>query len=115
MGPICWKKANKSKFVHGEIQDDPDQYLLFKGDDSMVNLRMEEKLKNKEAIDVSKCQRTGDGDYILDSFTSGVDYCDAKAESWIWSIGQNLATGQILASTTGKFYENCDFKCLWLR
>ena len=81
----------------------------------MLNLRMQEKLKAREAIDVSKCEKTPEGDYILKEFTEGKDYCDGKKEHWIWSIGKHKVTGQIVASTSTKFYQNEDYECLWLR
>lgn len=76
---------------------------------------MERKIKTGEAIDISTCVRTDEGAYHLIVFTEEVDYCDAKTEEWIWSIGEHLATGQILAATDTRFYNNPLFKCLWLR
>lgn len=80
----------------------------------MVNMRMKEKLSAGEAIDVSKCKRSGN-DYILTSFHADKDYCDADLEHWIWSIGCRKSDGAILASTTTHLYQNPDFECLWLR
>jgi hypothetical protein len=76
---------------------------------------MKEKLENGEAIDVSACEKNENGDYILTNFEEDVDYCDSVNEWWIWSIGKNYTTGQILASTNSKFYQNKDYKCLFLR
>lgn len=76
---------------------------------------MEEKLDKNEAIDISACKRTTGGYYILTNFIEDTDYCDAKAEHWIWSIGKNYATGEILASTNNNFYQNTEYKCLFLR
>lgn len=76
---------------------------------------MEEKLDKGEAIDISSCKRTPEGHYVLKEFVDEVDYCNAKDEHWIWSIGKNYKTGQILASTGNIFYENPDYKCLFLR
>lgn len=81
----------------------------------MNNLVMERKIKNGKAIDVSKCERDGDGNYILESFTEDIDYCDASTETRIWSIGEHVETGRILAATNVKFYQNPAYKCLWLR
>ena len=75
---------------------------------------MIEKVNSGEAIDLSK-NETKDGFYILKQFVDGADYCDLKNETWIWSIGKNYKTGQILASTDTVFYQNPDFECLWLR
>ncbi len=78
---------------------------------------MQQKLTNGEAIDVSTCKRTPEGYYILTEFDEhgDMDYCDAKNEFWIWSIGRNYATGEILASTNNNFYQNTEYKCLFLR
>ena len=81
----------------------------------MRNQAMRRKLDKAEAVDVSKCERDGSGNYILESFTEGVDYCDAAIEVWIWSIGKHIETGKILASPDGRFYKNPAYTCLWLR
>lgn len=81
----------------------------------MRNLRMAEKIAKGEAIDISSCERNKDGDYILKRFVGNVDYCDGSTEEWIWSIGRDRQTGEILASTTTKFYQNPSFECLFLR
>lgn len=81
----------------------------------VMNKRMAEKLAGGEAVDVSECARTPEGDYILEKFIDDVDYCDKEREAWIWSIGKNIQTGQIIASTTGRFYQNPLYECLWLR
>jgi hypothetical protein len=78
----------------------------------MWNKRMQEKLNDGSAMDVSGCELTDEGDYILTDFEEGVDYCDAKTEKWIWSIGKDRTTGVILASTSDKYYQNPDFECL---
>lgn len=75
---------------------------------------MEEKLEQGDCIDVSGFAQTADGDYILPDFVDGVDYCDKRKEDWIWSIGR-FPDGRILASTSGKFYQNPNCECLWLR
>jgi len=83
----------------------------------MDNLRMKEKLDNGEAIDLSQCEREGNS-YIIppEMFRDdGVDYCNAKTEQWIWSIGRRYSDGLILASTRTEYYQNDKFECLWLR
>lgn len=87
-----------------------------------MNLRMRELVRNGEAFNLSKCDRTTDGDYILPgkmiprkTERNPHDYCDLEAELWIWSIGRNKRTGQIIASPYGKFYQNPKYECLWLR
>lgn len=99
----------------------------------MKNQAMQRKLIKRKAIDVSTCERTAAGDYLLAEFVEGKDYCDALAEAWIWSIervlrplpsvmanGERrlLAPGQYLASTTTRFYspnKSAAFECVWLR
>lgn len=84
----------------------------------MRNKAMEEKLKNGQAKDVSKF-RTETGRYLLpEKFAENLDFdfCDAKLEVWIWSIGkEKTSAGRIFASTTGEFYEHPSYICLWLR
>ena len=70
-----------------------------------------------QAKDVSPFH-TNTGRYELppDFFVEDVDYCDAKREVWIWSIGKELTSaGRIFASTSGEFYQNPKFECLFLR
>lgn len=82
----------------------------------MHNQSMVKKLRDREAIDLSKCRREGKF-YILDHFDihAEVDYCDTVTESWIWSIGKRHSDGVILASLGTDFYQNPDYHCLWLR
>lgn len=80
----------------------------------MINKSMQRRLATKQAIDVSKCRRLGDF-YVLDEVIDGKDYCDARKEVWIWSVGRRKSDGVILASTTTILYGNSDFECLWLR
>jgi hypothetical protein len=100
---------------------------------SMGNRRMAEKLKARQAINVSECRRTAGGDYILERFVDGLDYCDAAQEAWVWSIGKllepmettlangdqvTLAAGTYLASTSNRHYsagESQIIECVWLR
>lgn len=79
-----------------------------------MNLRMLEKVREGDAIDISDRTTTPNGDYILDQ-VEDVDYCDLRKQAWIWSIGKHKQTGQILASTSAKFYQHPEYECLWLR
>lgn len=87
----------------------------------LQNLRMAEKLSDFDAEDLSQCEKTPEGYYILagemanPNRIEGVDFCDSSTESWIWSIGQNKKTGQVLASLDTCFYQNPEYECLWLR
>lgn len=83
----------------------------------MNNKAMERKLKSGRAKDVSPF-RTQTGRYELPPgfFEEDVDYCDAKLEAWIWSIGkERTSAGRIFASTSGEFYQAEAYECLWLR
>jgi hypothetical protein len=82
----------------------------------MKNLRMHEKLNLGECVDVNRIGRSvGVGLFVLDSFETGVDYCDAANEAWIWSIGKHCITGVMMAAIDSRFYQNPQYECLWLR
>jgi len=83
----------------------------------LVNQRKQEKLESGEAIDLSNCEREGRYYVVPENLwdDSGVDYCDSIREAWIWSIGRRYSDGVILADTSGIFYQNNNFQCLWLR
>lgn len=82
----------------------------------MKNLRMREKLDLGECIDVNKIGHSiVVGLFVLDGYVDGKDYCDAANEAWIWSIGKNIVTGQIMAATDSRFYQNPHYTALWLR
>lgn len=77
---------------------------------------MEKALQENEALDVRKIgEEISPGVFKLKYFEEGVDYCDARTENWIWSIGKNKTTGEIFASLDTRFYSNKEFECLWLR
>jgi len=94
---------------------------------------MQRMLERGDCVDVSACQRTATGDYVLEAFVDGVDYCDAVAEVWIWSIGRTLRplpavladgsrlvlpAGTYLASRSNHLYssgESETIKCVFLR
>jgi hypothetical protein len=82
-----------------------------------VNRRMLEKHELGIVIDVSGCERTPEGYYVLTEFVDGKDYADCKTQEWIWSIGRRKTDGVLLASTDshGVFYQHPDFECVWLR
>lgn len=96
----------------------------------MQNQAMRRKLQKNEAVDVSKCERTITGDYILPTFQSDKDYCNAETEQWIWSVGcltvdlpsvmfngerRTLSKGTYLAAESAKWYQNSVCECVWLR
>jgi hypothetical protein len=94
----------------------------------LTNRAMQRKLDNVEAIDVSDLERLGPY-YVLREYEDGVDYCDAKLEAWVWSIGRAERTcsfmhegvefmvpkGMILVSLSNDLYQRPGFECLWLR
>lgn len=80
----------------------------------MDNLAMAEKLRKVEAIDISSFAREGKY-YVVPVFVEDVDYCDAKREAWVWSIGRRKSDGVVLASLSADLYQNPAFDCLWLR
>lgn len=82
----------------------------------MKNKYMEKAIRDGECIDLSDNEMTPDGKYyIVDDFEDGIDYCNAKTEEWIWSIGKNLKTGEIHASHQADIAGRPDYKLLWLR
>lgn len=104
----------------------------------MNNKAMQRKLETGYAVDLSGCDRTADGDYVVPAETGrlaekeGVDLCDAATESWVWSMGQSigdgyatmrdgtqrlLPRGTYVASLDTKFYlaEDRGWRCVWLR
>jgi hypothetical protein len=82
----------------------------------MDNRAMAYKLKTGAALDVhTEGVTIGRGRYRLRRFVADVDYCDAQAEAWIWSIGRRYADDAIIASTGSELYQNPDFECLFLR
>lgn len=91
----------------------------------MINLAMQEKLEKKEAFDVSGCKNDGvvyDLTGVLtvsEIYDGDLDFCDAKTEKWIWSIGVVEVDGKdrILAAVDSRFYgQRHDVEqCIWLR
>ncbi|MDT4967611.1 MAG: hypothetical protein QOJ64_2348 [Acidobacteriota bacterium] len=85
--------------------------------DEIPNAMLRSMLEG-ECLDVRKIGRPlrgTPGDFILGGFLEGIDYADVDNGEWIWSIGRNKKTGQIRASTSGRYYEHPDYECLWVR
>jgi hypothetical protein len=80
---------------------------------------MKEYLENGSCLDVNAVGVPVEGfegvAWELKKFLDGYDYCDAKNERWMWSIGQRVTDSRIFAATDTRFYANPMFKCLWLR
>lgn len=84
----------------------------------MHNLSMKRKLEEDDCLDVNKegvPYLPHPGWWVLKRFIDGKDYCDAARELWIWSVGRNKTTGQIIASTGSDLYQHPEYVCLFLR
>lgn len=105
----------------------------------MANRRMRERLASGEAVDLTGCERSAAGEYLLGRvsvadlararkdhevlrlaerdtpFAEGKDYCNAATEAWIWSVGVHRESGQVWASHRSNKYRNPAFVCIWLR
>jgi hypothetical protein len=88
---------------------------------NMRNRAMARKLAQDKCVDVSKRGKLVEGTeekplvFELSDFDDDTDYAHVPTETWMWSVGKNLETGQILAATDGRFYQNPAYTCLWLR
>lgn len=86
-----------------------------------ANPEIQARILDGRAIDVSWWDLGDDGFYVvpedfdLDALPDGVDLCDARRQTWIWSIGQDEATGVRLASTGQDFVGRPGWDLLWLR
>lgn len=79
---------------------------------------MQQLLKSGEVLDVVDLgYEVQPGVWKLTQFIEGSDYYDSKNKHWIWSIGQDLNTGEIFASIDSDQYKMDDpnWKNLWLR
>lgn len=82
---------------------------------------MQSYVRGGEAFDVSHCERTADGDFVLPrrmhppKRQGAKDYLVVETGQPIWSIGKNKKTGSVIASVTGKFYQRPGWECVWLR
>lgn len=93
----------------------------------MRNQAMARKLSNEDAIDIEKITVHGTekdaadpqlaGAFKIDplQFVDDRDYCVSSSEEWIWSIGRRRSDGAVFAALDGRFYQNPEFECLWLR
>lgn len=94
----------------------------------MRNKAMQKKLAARKCVDLSNCRRIAHY-YVLGEFKEGVDYCDARNEWWIWSIGRTtkalsfrrdgvtymIPAGLVIASTGSELYQHPGVECLFLR
>ncbi len=85
----------------------------------MKNRAMAVDLATGTAIDVREIGVEVEGVpgvFELREYRDGVDYCDAREERWVWSIGRDTL-GRVFASTDARciFLDNPNFTCIWLR
>lgn len=81
----------------------------------MKNKTMDQLVFEEKAADLSKCEKNGNDDYMLDDYDPSKNYCDVSTGEWILSVGKSKITGLILASTTFKFVVEENFECLYKR
>ena len=66
------------------------------------NPDMRRRVLDGRAVNLAGFPRTENGDYLLGQKwpDNEKDFCDLSTGEWIWSIGRDPATGQVLASTS---------------
>lgn len=80
------------------------------------NPYMHRALTTGQMIDVRQIgTETEPGVYRLTRFVPDVEYVDSETGKYIYSIGRDHATGEILAALDGRFYNNPDYECVFLR
>jgi hypothetical protein len=83
----------------------------------MQNQTMIRKIKSGQCRDIGHFPQRSAGIYVMraEFYRDGLDYCVLKDNAWVYSIGVEKATGEIHAATDGRFYENPEYDCIWLR
>jgi hypothetical protein len=66
-------------------------------------------------INVSRCARTEDGDYILREFHEEGEYLDFRTGDHIWWVGCDIERQRIVASLNPGKYRKPGYVTLWLR
>jgi len=80
------------------------------------NTWMKNALRAGDVIDVRMIgTEVEPGVFRLNEFIPDVDYVDAEDEAFIYSIGKDLESGEILAAVDGRYYNNDDYECIYLR
>jgi hypothetical protein len=83
--------------------------------DNLKNKWMQRALEGGTAVDVRETGvETEPGVFRLTEFIPEVTYVDSETESFIQSIGKDLESGEILASTGTEFYGHEDYECIYL-
>lgn len=126
--------AGEAEWMHNKVGPDTSVRLLVKGDmgpreikklirllEAQRDVLLDDEddeglhaLHHRTIVDVRHFEQPEDGVYILPSFKDVYDYRDLKAGP-IWSIGRNKKTGEYRAALDGRFYQNDDYECVWLR
>jgi len=85
------------------------------------NPELQRRLHSGETLDVTDLGiEIEPGVWKLNKFIDGAEYYDSKNKRWIISIGKDKATGDIYASSDGRFYdskgqEDFPYETLWLQ
>jgi hypothetical protein len=94
----------------------------------MNNKAMERAIEFGTCRDIAGSARIGPY-YVIDDFDPDLDYADASAELWVWSIGYAerhlpfawlgstyiVPSGTVIASLDNDLYQRDGLHCLWLR
>ena len=79
------------------------------------NTWMKNALRSGDAVDVRMMGvEVEPGVFRLTEFIPDVTYVDGEDEAFIQSIGKDNESGEILAATDGRFYQNDDYECVYL-
>ena len=82
----------------------------------MPDREMAVKLGSGEALDVRAIgEEIQPGVFRLTRFVPGYDYCDAKKETWMMSVGRHNRTGEFFAARDARFDMDPEYECVWLR
>jgi hypothetical protein len=80
------------------------------------NPYMHQSLTTGRMIDVQQIGvEIEPGVFRLNKFIPDVEYVDSNAGKYIYSIGRHHATGEIFAAFDGRYYDNPDYECVFLR
>lgn len=73
-------------------------------------------LRDGRVIDVRQSgTEVEPGVFRIEKFYPGVDYYDSRREAPIFSIGKDVASGEIFAAHDLRFYDDPDYECLYVK
>lgn len=74
-------------------------------------------IEDGELLDVTKRPQNAEGDFILteQDLKDYRNFIKLDTSEWIYSVGRNIQTQQVLASTSNKFKNNPAFELVWRR